>query len=234
VACLWAGTATGGRVLPDGCADVVWAGGALMVAGPATAAAHPGLAPGGTTLGVRFLTGAAGAALGLPAHELLDRTVPLAELWGDEAERLSDALAAAAGPRAALDLLTAAVGERLIRAQPVDPLVRGAVLAAAERPRSVAQLARASGLGERQLRRRFAAAVGYGPATLARVARFQRFLALARGEAEGGARLARLAAAAGYADQAHLARECARLGAMTPRALLAGGARPAGEVSARR
>jgi AraC-like DNA-binding protein len=221
-------------VLPDGCADVVWAGGALMVAGPATAAVHPGLAPGGPTLGVRFLTGAAGAALGLPADELLDRTVPLAELWGRDAERLSDALAAAPGPEAALGLLAGAVAERLARTGPVDPLVRAAVLAAAERPRSVAELTRASGLGERQLRRRFASAVGYGPATFARVVRFQRFLALARQEGEGGARLARLAAAAGYADQAHLARECARLGGMTPAALLASGASAAGELSARR
>ena len=35
------------------------------------------------------------------------------------------------------------------------------------------------GLGARQLRRRFADAVGYGPKTLQRILRFQRFLALA-------------------------------------------------------
>ncbi len=45
------------------------------------------------------------------------------------------------------------------------------------------------GVSERQLRRRFEDAVGYGPKTLARVLRFQRFLALA----SGGGELARLA-----------------------------------------
>ena len=86
------------------------------------------------------------------------------------------------------------------------------------------------GVSERQLRRRFADAVGYGPKTLARVLRFQRFLALAA----TGDDLARLALGAGYADQAHLTRETRRLAGRTPRELLlAGAARPAGERLAR-
>jgi AraC-like DNA-binding protein len=228
VACLWTGTATGGRVLPDGCADVVWAGGALMVAGPATGPVLPGLRPGAPVIGVRFRTGAAGAALGLPASQLLDQTVPLEELWGAEAARIAEALAEAGVPAVALGRLAAAVGRRLEGAEPEDRLVRAAVVATAERPRSVRELGRALGIGERQLLRRFERAVGYGPATLARVARFQRFLALAQ-RAGRGAALGRLAAEAGYADQAHLARECRRLAGVTPRALLAAGAGPAGD-----
>ena len=85
----------------------------------------------------------------------------------------------------------------------------------------------AVGLGERQLRRRFERAVGYGPATLVRVQRFQHFLALA--EQQPGAALSRLAAEAGYADQAHLTRECGRLTGLTPAALLTAGVWPAGE-----
>jgi AraC-like DNA-binding protein len=71
-----------------------------------------------------------------------------------------------------------------------------------------------SAVSERRLRRRFVQAVGYGPATYLRVARFQRAVALAPG-APG---LAALAAAAGYADQAHLSRECRALTGLTPRA----------------
>jgi transcriptional regulator GlxA family with amidase domain len=84
------------------------------------------------------------------------------------------------------------------------------------------------GLGDRQLRRRFAEAVGYGPKTLDRILRFQRFLVLARATS---ADLARLAIEAGYADQAHLTRECTRLSGLPPAALLASGAGPAGERS---
>jgi AraC-like DNA-binding protein len=43
--------------------------------------------------------------------------------------------------------------------------------------------------------------------------------------------LARLALEAGYADQAHLTRECSRLAGLPPAALLASGAGPAGERS---
>jgi transcriptional regulator GlxA family with amidase domain len=65
-------------------------------------------------------------------------------------------------------------------------------------------------LSERQLRRRFHAAVGYGPKTLQRVLRFRRFLAGPRDD------LARAALEAGYADQPHLAHEVARLAGTSP------------------
>ena len=78
-------------------------------------------------------------------------------------------------------------------------------------------LAGALGLGERQLRRRFAAAVGYGPKTFARVERFRAALALVR----AGEPLARAAAEAGYADQAHMTREIAALAGRTPALLRA-------------
>ena len=57
-------------------------------------------------------------------------------------------------------------------------------------------------LSERTLRRRFDAAFGYGPKTLDRILRFQRFLKLLRGAPNGST--AGLAMEAGYADQAHL------------------------------
>ena len=69
-------------------------------------------------------------------------------------------------------------------------------------------------VSERRLRRRFVQAVGYGPATYLRVTRFQRAVALAPRVAG----LAALAAAAGYADQAHLSRDCRALTGLTPRA----------------
>ena len=84
------------------------------------------------------------------------------------------------------------------------------------------------GLSERQLRRRCQDAVGYGPKTLQRVLRFRRFVSRidadphAPGSLPAGRDerdLATLAAQAGYADQAHLSRECHRLAGLTPAAL---------------
>ena len=75
----------------------------------------------------------------------------------------------------------------------------------------------------RQLRRRCHAVVGYGPKTLQRVLRFRRFVSrIERGPAppaRTGTDLAALAAQAGYADQAHLTRECQALAGLTPAAL---------------
>jgi AraC-like DNA-binding protein len=218
VACLWASEARGGAVLPDGCADLVWTGGGLVVAGPATAAVAAHVAPGTPVFGVRFRLGAAGPALGLPAAELADMTVPLADVWDAETEER----VAAGG----LPALVQAVRLRLRAAERVDPLARAAALGLAAPGARVAAVGDALGISERQLRRRFADAVGYGPKTLARVLRFQRFLGLAvveRGD------LAALAFAAGYADQAHLTRECRQLSGRTPAELLATGAGPAGE-----
>jgi transcriptional regulator GlxA family with amidase domain len=82
----------------------------------------------------------------------------------------------------------------------------------------VSALAHWVGLSERQLLRRCIAALGYGPKTLDRIFRFQRFRALAARRPNLG--LARLAAGAGYADQPHLTRECVRLAGETPSVLL--------------
>jgi AraC-like DNA-binding protein len=219
------------RIVPDGCADVVWIEGArLVVAGPQTEAVVAEIPAGATALGVRFRIGAAGSALDVPAREVLDRTVALEDVWGLGASHLAERLDTAATPDEALAVLTTAVARRLPPSGELDTIVRAAALRAARPRASVEALGDGLGVGERQLRRRFLDAVGYGPKTLQRVLRFQRFLALAR--APGAERdLARLAFEAGYADQAHLARECRRLAGLPPAALLATGTGPAGERS---
>jgi AraC-like DNA-binding protein len=69
-------------------------------------------------------------------------------------------------------------------------------------------------MSEQTLRRQCEEAFGYGPKTLDRILRFQRFLKLVRGSRNAAA--ASLALEAGYADQAHLVRESRRLVATTP------------------
>jgi AraC-like DNA-binding protein len=232
VACVWVGHGGVTRVLPDACVDVVFDGGRLVVAGPATGVVEAPATPGQARVGVRFRVGAAGVALGVPAGELRDQGVGLEELWGAHARRVEDRVRAAASPKDALLALIGGVAERLPPPEAADHEVRRAALALA-RPRpgdeAVALSARTVGLSERQLRRRFEQAVGYGPATLLRVLRFQRFLRAANAPGLTDASLARLAAEAGYADQAHLARESKRLSGLPPSSLLAAGAGPAGE-----
>lgn len=222
IACAWSLTAGGGAVLPDGVADVVWTGGRLDVVGPATGPIDPGLPAGTEVMGVRFRVGAAGAALGVPAEELRDRTVALADLWGQDWQ--DQALELVGESEDPLTALLCAVSTRVAGA-PLDRAVRAGAIATARGAR-VSALADGLGLSERQLRRRFTGAVGYGPKTLARVLRLQKFLTLA---ADGERDLARLAIDAGYADQPHMGNDCRRLTGSTPAELLAAGAGAAGE-----
>ncbi|MEZ7003425.1 helix-turn-helix domain-containing protein [Streptomyces sp. AD55] len=217
-AVVWTADPAGPRawpVLPDGCMDLLWHEGRLLVAGPDTRAHAVDGVPG-RWAGVRFFPGTAPALLGVPAHEVRDRRVDLADLWPAHRVRsLTARVAAAPGPARGLEeaaLALAADGA------PADPLA-GRIVAALQAGRSVAATADGLGVGARRLHRRSLAAFGYGPKTLARVLRLQRALALAR----GGTPLAETAALAGFADQAHLTRDVRRLTGMAPRALLGGG-----------
>jgi AraC-like DNA-binding protein len=210
------------HVLPDACIDILWFGGRLVVAGPDTGPRLVPMPPGTSIAAVRFRPGAAPALLGVPAAALRDDTVPLAQLWGDAAAgRLAEELAAARGGADRVAVLQATIRHRLPAAAPVDPLTGGLVAELdAPWPAPVAGLAAATGLSERQLHRRCVAAFGYGPKTLDRVLRLQRFLALGRSPGRRPGSLATLAVDAGYADQAHLAHDCRRLAGATPAGLL--------------
>ena len=143
------------------------------------------------------------AYLGVPAHELRDRRVDLADLWSAGAvRRLTERVDAAADPAAALEALAVARRAMSIR------LIHGCGALSRSCPRAIlASVAEAVGWSERQLHRRARGVFGYGPKTLARILRLQRALALAR----DGVPLADTAVRAGFADQAHLARDVREL-----------------------
>ncbi|GAA2863984.1 helix-turn-helix domain-containing protein [Microbacterium arabinogalactanolyticum] len=181
-----------------------------------------------TVLGVRFL---AGSPLPLPValDELVDARVLLRDLWGSPADALAEAVALASTSAAALGVLQERLADEFRHAEHPDPLVReAAALLMPWRPVDVRSTADRLALSESQLRRRCLRVVGLSPKVLQRTLRFQGFLALAQAGPAGrlphGTRsIAGLAAVAGYADQAHLSRECVRLTGVTPAQLLHGG-----------
>lgn len=198
VECAWTNDVPSGdaRVLPDGCMDLITMQGEVVVAGPDTSAVSAG-GGSGRFVGLRFRPGALPRLLGVPAAELVDRRVPLTEVHP-------------------------------VRHRP-DDLVALAVRLAAESPRrqtapwslptlhhvtrrlatgaAVAGVADEIGWSTRTVQRQCEAVYGYGPATLRRVLRFRRAVALLR----SGRAIADAAAAAGYADQPHLHREVREL-----------------------
>jgi AraC-like DNA-binding protein len=223
VASVWVQRVAGGsdphthRTIPHGAVELSCpVGGLPSIAGPQTVPRLESLAPGTTVVGVRFELGAAPSVLGVPASELVDRTLAADELWGVAAERIGERVAAAEDPAAVLEhevLARAAHGPDPVVAEAARRLRPG-------RGRDVMALPSELFVSERTLRRRVEAGIGLAPKVLHRMLRFQGFLALAHGREGDPVELAMLAAEAGYADQSHLTRECLRLAGLSPRALM--------------
>jgi AraC-like DNA-binding protein len=216
--CLWVAVVPPGQaavsdVLPDACTDLIWQSGhGAYVAGPDTGPSPAPIPPGTVLIGARFGPGAGGPAFGIPLAELRDQRVDLADCL----PTLGAQLPADLPPDAALEAVTR-LSAGLAKCGPPDPaVVHGARLLAGHE--SVAGLSDALGLSERQLRRRFDTAVGYGPKTLHRVLRFRSVLDQLS-QTGPATDLADLALRAGYADQAHLTRETTRLAGRSPAVL---------------
>ena len=195
--------------------DLVWIPElGTLVAGPQSRHTSRPVGAPLLAVGARFRPGVAPQLLRLPASELVDRHVPLDAVRPALVARLDARLEGAGDPLAVLQ-------QELMRSvadlgEP-DPVVRAATTLLAGGSAGVAEVADRVYVSERQLQRRFAERVGYGPKTFQRIARFQRAVGQLGLD---GARLASAAASAGYADQAHLTRESRRLAGLSPRELV--------------
>ncbi len=162
-----------------------------------------------TPAGVRGL-------LGVPARELAGETLDLAAVLGARAGEWSERLAAAPGwpARWALldELLTAALDPA-----PDDLLMTAWRRLHADRRLRIGAVAAGLGVSRRRLELVVREQLGLSPGRIARIARLQRAAALLA----SGSRPAEAAAAAGFADQAHLTREMRALGGLTPGELCA-------------
>jgi AraC-like DNA-binding protein len=213
------------RHLPTGGVEIHFPiGGDPRLVGPLTGPEIEVIQAHTTIVGVRFRPGTAPP---LPAglDDLVDQRVALADLW--PVDRLVTTMAAGT-PEEALLVVQAHLLREFRRIGGVDRLVGEAVHALMPwHPVEIDSLATHLALSASQLRRRCLRAVGVGPKVLQRTLRFQGFLALAQAGATATGRrgadgMAGLAVDVGYADQAHLSRECLRLTGLTPRQLLGG------------
>lgn len=160
---------------------------------------------------------------GRPMHELAERMVPLDDLGDPAIAGLCQRLGGERSWQRRFRLAEAALVPRLLAGSEASPgvaLAYARIVATGGAVR-VADLAGDLAWSRKHLAARFREEVGLTPKTVARIARFDRARAMAASGAASG--WADLAAACGYADQAHLVREYAALAGATPGAWPAGG-----------
>jgi len=167
-----------------------------------------------TPLGARRL-------LGLPMRELANRAVALEDVLGHGAGELVERIHDAGDWAARFALVDRALAARLADARPAGGGVAWALerMVAGGGRVAIGELAGELGWSHRRLIARFRDEVGLPPKLVARIVRFEHLLALLGREPT--LEWARAAAACGYFDQAHLAREVRDLSGLTPTALRA-------------
>jgi AraC-like DNA-binding protein len=146
-------------------------------------------------------------AFGVPASALVDRIVPLQDLWPrDEVERLFDTLSRLE-IRPALstlkDVLMARIGHRQ-SLEPVGTMAPQLITRQAGRV-SIDRIARSHGLSRQQFARRFCAAAGLPPKLFARITRFQTLVHTLL--STDVSQWASVSPAVGFYDQAHMINE---------------------------
>jgi len=161
---------------------------------------------------VRFRPGAAARVFGARMEAFANADITLSDLFGDAArQRLEGQLRDASGQSARLAVICAFLNAR-VRCE-ADPLVAEAVRRLRREPaQAIGRLARALGISERQLGRRFLAGIGSTPKQIVRLLRGEKLIAARH----GGAAWADIAAMCGFNDQAHMIRDFKALAGITP------------------
>jgi AraC-like DNA-binding protein len=160
------------------------------------------------TVGIRFTPTGARAWLAAPVHELTDRVHDLDDVSREVARGVRDAVYGGITPRDRVHRIESALRATLWAARRAPRSVEYAVHLTLLRSGRVTvdALTHACGVSGRQLERHYLEVVGLSPKAFARTVRFQRALRHLR----RGIPAAEAAAATGFADQSHLAREFRR------------------------
>ena len=156
------------------------------------------------------------AVLGATAAELACGAVALSDLCPRDAPELMERLSSTMDWRARFAILDEVLTRRLTPAKG-SPLIAHVwrQLAASHGRRSVERLAQDTGWSRQHMADRFHAELGITPKTAARIFRFERACGLISNLRQP---LAEVAAACGYADQAHMTRDWNAFTGTSPRA----------------
>jgi AraC-like DNA-binding protein len=166
-------------------------------------------------LGVHFRPGGALPLLGkLPAGEVRDQHVALADLWGAyDANDLRAQLLAAPSTQEKFDTVERILIARFARSRERQAAVAH-ILQRIPRTRTIAEATSDIGWSQRRVIETFSNEVGLTPKVYGRVMRFQRVLR--RVHAQDDVDWADIALACGYFDQSHLVHDFRAIAGITP------------------
>lgn len=217
--CTWTGVGGFGHtvmLVPDGCLDIVWNGARLTATLPRAHGVRRRVEATSLNIGLRVRRGWAGALLGPTLVHAGGAEAELGTAWGAFGEHAVARLRAAPEPAGKRAVLEALVADRLVDGvAPSEAALESLRQLQAEPGLSAGALRRRLGISERTLRRQIAAATGLSPKGLQRVFRFQAMRRRLE-DAAGADSVAVIAAELGYADQAHMTRECRVMTGRTP------------------
>ncbi len=165
---------------------------------------------------IHFQPGGLNALFGIATSELTDQGFEAQSVIGRGADNLRDNLMRASDFVERVDAAQRWLLDRVSGAKPVDIVARIAeALLASDGAPPISDLARQTGLSDRQFARRFEYQTGLTPKLFARAVRFGAALEAKSGAPERS--WTDIAYEAGYADQSHLIRDSRQLGGAPPR-----------------
>ncbi|MFE2973453.1 helix-turn-helix domain-containing protein [Streptomyces sp. NPDC059258] len=169
-------------------------------------------------LQIRLSPVLAAAVLGA-STDLSGTVVPLEDVWGRHSVRIEEMLRAAPSWEERFTIAADALARRLDARRSPDPEVAAAwrLMVSSKGRTGVDSLADTVGWSRKRLWSRFRSQIGLAPKHAARLVRFDHAAHLLA----AGTAAARVAAASGYADQAHLHREVRAFTGATPTAVAA-------------
>ena len=219
VECIWTGETnrlvTGSPVRPDGCIDIVYSRiRGLRAVGAMTVSQRYDHVPGDFHSGARFRPGMAREFLKVPAAELTNLNIPLAQIAGPTVSalkrRLDNAETAAASARVLAEHLPIPKSTKSSVQRAIDAIT------IANGSADLDRIASDANLSIRHFRRLCLAESGLTPKHLSRILRFRNALRHARSETPNWADIA---VAVGYFDQSHLIRDFREFAGETPMAV---------------
>ena len=223
-------------VVPDGCVEIVFnlsdrfrryhedgeveTQSSSLVAGQMQSSILIGPSGNVRLFGIRFRPTGAFPFFRFGMNDLNNRIEPLDSVWGSGVAGIEDRLSGAVSFEAQVAVAEAALADRFLPKNVLDPWLRNAVdvISSKNGIKPVNAIAKEIGISERGLERRFRQSVGLTPKMFSRIVRFQRVLRSL--ESAAGPHILDTALTFGYYDQSHLINDFRQFSGNSPTAFL--------------